>query len=230
LPPVAATGVLPHERVPIAVLFSRPVIRRTLLAMLINIAVGVSTFGFAAWLPTFFVKQGLGISKSLGFAAVMAIGGVVGPLLGIGLSDRIGRKWGIGIAAVAAAIFGIIYPTLVADAAILACGFMLMASILLLLCLGIGAYSPELFPTEYRLRGNGAANMTGRIATIFSPFAVKALFETYGIAGVVGSIAIMLLCVAGIVAAFGIETRRKPLEAIDRDEPLAPGKLALRNP
>jgi putative MFS transporter len=121
-------------------------------------------------------------------------------------------------------------PTLVADAAILACGFMLMASILLLLCLGIGAYSSELFPTEYRLRGNGVANMTGRIATIFSPFAVKALFEAYGIAGVVGSIAVMLLCVAVIVAAFGIETRRKPLEAIDPDEPSAAGELALRNP
>jgi putative MFS transporter len=230
LTPVATTGFVRHEKVPLSVLFSRPVIRRTLLAMLINIAVGVSTFGFAAWLPTFFVKQGLGISKSLGFAAVMAAGGLVGPLLGIWLSDRIGRKWGIVIAAISAAIFGMIYPTLVADAAILACGFMLMASILLLLCLGIGAYSPELFPTEYRLRGNGVANMTGRIATIFSPFAVKALFEAYGIAGVVGSIAVMLLCVAAIVAVFGIETRRKPLEAIDPGEPSAAGKMALRNP
>ena len=229
LPPPAPSVPVRHEPATLGVLFSRPVIRRTLLAMLINVAVGVSTFGFAAWLPTFFVKQGFDIGKSLGFAAVMSVGSLLGPVLCIWLADRIGRKWGIVIACLSAAGFGLIYPQMSSDLAILACGFMLMASILLLLCLGIGSYSPELFPTEYRLRGNGLANTVGRIATMLSPYAVVALFTSYGIAGVVGSLAVLLALVAAIVALFGIETRRKPLEAIAPDEPVASTRVAVPN-
>jgi putative MFS transporter len=39
-----------------------------------------------------------------------------------------------------------------------------------------GVYTPELFPTEVRLRANGICNTIGRAATIVSPFIVLALF------------------------------------------------------
>lgn len=230
LPPVTTTVPARQEPVPIAVLFSRPVIRRTLLAMLINITLGVGTFGFVAWLPTFLVKQGFDIAKSLGFTAIMSFGGVIGPLLGIWLADRIGRKWGLVIACVSSAVFGLLYPNLTADWAIMACGVVLLASILLILCLGVAAYTPELFPTEYRLRGNGVANMVGRIATIFSPWAVVSLFTTYGVSGVTGSLAVLFLFTAAVLALFGIETRRKPLEAINPEEAAIGEPAALGSP
>jgi putative MFS transporter len=160
----------------------------------------------------------------------MASGGLLGPLAGIWLSDRIGRKWGIVLACLLSALFGAIYPNLASETAILVCGFFLMGSILLILCLGIASYSPELFPTEYRLRGNGVANTVGRIATMLCPYAVVALFTSYGIAGVVGSLSIMLVAVAAIVAIFGIETRRRPLEAITPDEMTAAQPAVLRSP
>ena len=49
-----------------------------------------------------------------------------------------------------------------------------------------GVYTPELFPTEVRLRANGICNTLGRGATIVSPFIVLALFKGYGVAGVLG--------------------------------------------
>jgi putative MFS transporter len=62
------------------------------------------------------------------------------------------------------------------------------------------------------------------------PYAVVALFTSYGIAGVVGSLSIMLVGVAAIVAIFGIETRRKPLEAINPEEVPVAAAAALRSP
>ena len=41
-----------------------------------------------------------------------------------------------------------------------------------------GVYTPELFPTEVRLRANGICNTIGRAATIVSPFIVLALFQS----------------------------------------------------
>ena len=61
----------------------------------------------------------------------------------------------------------------------------------LFLALGLGGYTPELFPTAYRFRGSGLAQMAGRAGLIATPYAVVLLFGTYGIAGVVGTIATM---------------------------------------
>jgi putative MFS transporter len=84
----------------------------------------------------------------------------------------------------------------------------------LFLSLGLGSYTPELFPTEYRFRGSGIAQMSGRAALIATPYAVVPLFDTYGIAGVVGSIAAMYLTLVAIIAFAGIETNQRSLESL----------------
>ena len=53
-------------------------------------------------------------------------------------------------------------------------------AIYVLVAILFGVYTPELFPTEIRLRANGICNMLGRGATIVSPFIVGWLFENYG--------------------------------------------------
>lgn len=215
LPPVpeaAPAGQI--SKIPFSVLFTKPVIRRTLVVMLINIVVGAGAYGFINWIPTFFVKQGLGITKSLGFAAIINFAGIAGALLAVWWADKIGRKYGIVLAALAAAIFGSVFPFVTSEAAIVTLCFLMVAVILLILTLGIGSYGPELFPTEYRMRGNGVTQFAGRLASIATPFAVVPLFRSFGMAGVVGALAILFLILALIVAIFGIETRKKPLETL----------------
>jgi hypothetical protein len=48
-----------------------------------------------------------------------------------------------------------------------------------------GVYTPELFPTEIRLRANGICNTLGRAATVVSPFVVGFLMVNYGLPGVI---------------------------------------------
>ena len=215
--PVVNAPAQPPRRVPISVLFTRPVIRRTLLAMGVNFVCLVGAYSFTSWVPTFFVKQGLSVTKSLGFTTAMTLGNLAGPTIGILVSDRIGRLRGLMITAVACAVVGFVYPQLGSPLPIVMCGFLLVTGMTLMIGFGLGAYTPELFPTEYRFRGNGLAQMTGRMGVIASPYVVVALYNAYGVGGAVGAVAILYLALAVSLLFFGIETNQQPLEA------LAPG-------
>ena len=81
-------------------------------------------------------------------------------------------------------LFGLIYPLFSEPLVFVAIGFCLLLSIYVLVALLYGVYTPELFPTDVRLRANGICNMLGRGATIVSPFIVVALFKAYGVSGV----------------------------------------------
>jgi putative MFS transporter len=211
---VVAAPAAPPRRVPISVLFSRPVVRRTLLAMAVNVTCLVGSYSFTAWIPSLFIKQGFSVTRSLGFTTAMFAGTLAGPALSVLLADSIGRRRGIMLAGMCCAVIGSIYPFLVMPIPIMLCGFLLVSSMSLFLSLGLGSYTPELFPTEYRFRGSGIAQMSGRAALIATPYAVVPLFDTYGIAGVVGSIAAMYLTLVAIIAFAGIETNQRSLESL----------------
>jgi putative MFS transporter len=214
LPPVVGRAEpLPGE-VPIRVLFSEAVIRRTMLAICINFVVLVCSYSFTSWVPTFFVKQGFTVTRSLGFNAAMSCGAIAGPLLGFWLADKIGRRWGVVMVASAMAVIGAVYPFLTAVPAIVFCGFLLVAGMNLAITFGLACYTPELFPTGYRFRGSGLAQMFGRGGLIFAPYAVVFLFENYGIGGVVMVLSGLYLSLAVIVGLFGIETNQKSLESL----------------
>ena len=67
--------------VPFMVLFSPPVIRRTLLAVIL-MTVGLTvSYGYTNWLPTFFIKQGMSLNTSIGFTVIMSLGGTLGALI-----------------------------------------------------------------------------------------------------------------------------------------------------
>ena len=225
LTPVVVAPVSERRRVSVTVLFSAPVLRRTLLAITVNVACLVGSYSFTAWIPSFFVRQGMNVTSSLGFTAAMMAGFVAGPLLGVFIADWIGRRRGIVISGVACAGVGAIYPFLTAPVPIMFCGFLLVSAMAVFLTLGLGGYTPELFPTEYRFRGSGVAQMTGRIALIVAPFGVLALFNRYGIGGVIGVISGMYIAVVLLIAVAGIETNQQPLEVL---EPGAVSALAPR--
>ena len=94
LPPVAR--VVSHEvpAAPFSALFVRGMIGRTLVAALTCMAINMSLYGFVAWLPTFFVKEGLTIVQSLGFVLLMSFGAPAGAVVGYLVTDRLGRvQW-----------------------------------------------------------------------------------------------------------------------------------------
>ena len=168
-------------------------------------------------MPTFFVKQGMSVTHSLGFSAAMMGGWIAGPLFLSYISDRIGRRMAIVMFAVFCACLGAIYPYLTSSVMIVLCGFLLVSAVAIFLTLGLGM-TPELFPTEYRFRGGGVAQMFGRLGLIGSPFIVLELFNRFGITGVVFAISGAYLFIAFLIVVAGIETSQQSLEALEPEE------------
>jgi putative MFS transporter len=190
-------------------------LRRMLVGSWVLITVNTLIFGFVTWLPQFFVAQGLTVTRSLAYTLVLVIGSPIGCAIGAFCADAFGRRPTIIGASVLSIVFGSIYPFATAPALMLTVGFLLIVAIYVQVAVLFGVYTPELFPTEVRLRANGICNTLGRAATIVSPFVVIYLFQTYTIAGVLALMIVLLLIQIVAVWAWGVEPRAKPLEAIE---------------
>jgi len=175
LPPASQRPSPPVLRVSIWVLFSRAVIRRTLLAIFVNIICLFGSYTLTGWMPTFFVKQGMSVTHSLAFNSAMMAGFVAGPILCMVFADRIGRRWGLSVLGALCAAIGATYPFLTSAFAIVSCGFLMVTVVSAFLYTASGI-NPELFPTDYRFRGSGVAQMFGRLGLVASPFIILALF------------------------------------------------------
>ena len=217
LPSVPQAPAKEPHWTPLSTLFSRAVIRRTLLAIIVNVVCLFGSYSLTGWMPTFFIKQGMSVTHSLGFSAAMMGGWIAGPLFLSYVSDRMGRRTAIMLFAAICACLGAVYPFLTSATTIILCGFLLVSSVAIFLTLGLGM-TPEMFPTEYRFRGGGVAQMFGRLGLIGSPFIVLELFNNFGIAGVVFAISGAYIVIAILIMVAGIETNQQSLEALEPDE------------
>src|SRR5450432_2797841 len=153
-----------------------PLLQRMLVGCWVLITINTLIFGFVIFLPQFFLRQGLTIANSLAYTLVLSAASLVGCALGAYLSDAIGRRWSIIGASVVTIVSGYIYARFNAGddpATVLSVGFVLIAAIYVQTAILFGVYTPELFPTEIRLRANGICNSLGRGATAISPFVVS---------------------------------------------------------
>jgi MFS transporter, putative metabolite:H+ symporter len=216
--PIPAVVVpAPVPLVAMSDLFRPPLLQRLFVGCWVLITINTLIFGFVLFLPQFFLRQGLTITNSLAYTLVLSVGSLVGCAVGAYLSDAIGRRWSIIGASVVTIITGYIYarfhagddPTIV-----LSVGFVLIVAIYVQTALLFGVYTPELFPTEIRLRANGICNTLGRGATVVSPFIVGALMSSYQLPGVIwlmiGLVVIQIL----VVWLWGVEPRNRGLEDV----------------
>jgi len=217
-PDPTATGSTKPQWVPMTVLFSPSVIRRTCMAVILNVTCLFGSYSVTGWMPTFFVSQGMTISKSLGFNAAMMAGYVAGPLLCMLMGNRMKRRWSIVMFGTLSAIFAGIYPFLTEPALIIACGFLLVAMVASFLTMGLGA-TPEFFPTAFRFRGGGFAQTIGRLGLILSPFVILSLFNHFGIGGVIAVICGMYVAVTLLMAFVRLDANQKSSDRAERDEP-----------
>jgi putative MFS transporter len=226
LPAIVEPAAAPIKATSLGSLFRPPLLRRTLLAVVIQIAINVVIYGFIVWVPTFLIKQGHGMASSLGYSSLMALGGPAGALVGVLIADRVGRKNGLIGVGILAAIVGWLYgnSTSVEMATLL--GFLLFAMTYLMVALGVATYIPELFATENRMRGNGIAGSAGRLSGIVAPQIVVLMYATGGIKDVLSVIIGALALMVAVLAVFGVETNRRSLEEIA----VVPGDPSLHRP
>jgi MFS transporter, putative metabolite:H+ symporter len=216
LPPPAVAPSTPHLNA--AAMFRAPILQRLLVGSWVLITINTLIFGFVIFLPQFFLRQGLTITNSLGYTVVLAAASLVGCAIGAVLSDSIGRRPSIIGASLLTIVAGWFYAhsNAASDPAIvLSVGALLLIAIYIQTAILFGVYTPELFPTEIRLRANGICNTLGRGATVISPFVVGFLMVNYGLPGVVWLMIGLLVVQIIAVYFWGVEPARRSLEVLD---------------
>ena len=217
-PPVVAT---PPAQVEASAMLRPPLLHRMIVGCWVLITINTLIFGFVIFLPQFFLRQGLTIANSLGYTVVLAAASLVGCAVGAFTSDFIGRRWSIIGASIATIVFGWIYSHFSAASdpiTVLGVGFVLIVAIYVQTAILFGVYTPELFPTEIRLRANGICNTFGRGATVVSPFVVGYLMTTYQLPGVIWLMIGLVLVQIAVVWAWGVEPARRSLEEVEKEE------------
>jgi MFS transporter, putative metabolite:H+ symporter len=221
---VATAGPLPAPAAPApvpqlnaAAMLRPPILQRMIVGSWVLITINTLIFGFVIFLPQLFLRSGLTITSSLGYTVVLAGGSLVGCAIGAFTSDFIGRRWSIIGASIVTIVTGWIYANFTAGAdptLVLSVGFVLIVAIYVQTAILFGVYTPELFPTEIRLRANGICNTLGRGATVVSPFVVGWLLQNYKLPGVVGLMIGLLVIQIIVVWAWGVEPRQRGLEEV----------------
>jgi putative MFS transporter len=215
LPPVVVPA--PVAQVSASDMLKPPLLQRMLVGSWVLITINTLIFGFVLFLPQFFLRQGLTITNSLAYTLVLSIASLFGCALGAYVSDAYGRRWSIIGASIVTIVAGYIYARFDAasdPAIVLSVGFVLIVAIYVQTAILFGVYTPELFPTEIRLRANGICNTLGRGATVVSPFIVGWLMTSYKLPGVLWLMIGLVVVQIVVVWAWGVEPRNRGLEEV----------------
>lgn len=188
---------------------------RTLMMIVFNVFQAVGFYGFANWVPTLLIKQGIAITTSLQYTFIIAIAAPFGPLLGAILADRFERKWLLMSAALGVGLFGIAFGQFTLAAPLVLFG------VLVTMCNNAmsflyHAYQTELFPTRIRALAVGFVYSWSRLSTVFSAFIIAFFLDRFGTDGVFTFIAGSMVIAAGAIALLGPATTNRALEDIAR--------------
>lgn len=201
-----------RTRAPWPELWRRPFRARTVMLIAFQVLQAIGLYGWANWLPTVLVQQGVPLVNSLRYTMMMAVASPLGPLLAVFSSDRLERKWTIVVLSLATAAIGLAFLQVRAPWQVVASG----AALTLLsywFSAAFHAYQAELFPTRARATGVGFTYSWSRLSTAVSSVVIGALLA-HGVGAVVVLISIAWVGVAVIIGAFGPRTNAVPLEML----------------
>ena len=214
-PPQAVAGEDERQAGAWAEIWNETYRGRTVMLIIYNLLQTIGYYGFASWVPTLLVSQGIEVTKSLAYTFIIAIAAPIGPLVGVVFADRFERKWQIAWAAIGIAIFGIFFARQATAIGVIAFG------VLITMCnnwmsFAFHAYQAELYPTRIRAKAVGFVYSWSRFSAIFSGFIIAFFLGRYGTMGVFGFIAGAMMAVAVVIGVFGPAVTKRRLEAIAR--------------
>jgi len=213
---------LPPQR-SIKELLSSEYLRRTVLLVILWMALVYTYHGIFLWLPTFmmevlYAKSGLQvILMTYIIITAFQIPGYYSATL---LLDKLGRKSVLAIYLTGGAIGCIIVAVVSGSVELAVLGAILISIFNLGAWAGLYTYTPELFPTDYRASASGLAASSGRIAGIIGVFVTGLLYEMSESLGLsklalpftVFTLVHLLAAIAVVI--LGIETKQRSLEEI----------------
>lgn len=214
LPEAPMIAAAAEPRMPWLDLWSREYRGRTLMMIGFHLLQTVGLYGWANWLPTFLVQQGIPLVRSLGYSFLIAVASPIGPLFAVLWSDRLERKWTIVTLSIVIAVAGVVFLEVRAPWQVVACGA-LITMLSYWFSAAFHAYQAELFPTRARATGVGFTYSWSRLSAAASSLLIGALLP-HGVGAVVLLVSASWIGVALIVGTFGPRTNAVPLEIVSR--------------
>jgi MFS transporter, putative metabolite:H+ symporter len=190
-----------------------PYNKRATMMIIFNFFQTVGFYGFANWVPTLLVSQGIKVTTSLLFSSIIAVSAPVGPLIGLLIADKFERRTVIVISASAIVLFGLLFSQTSTAAFLIALGVGLTLANNIM-SYSYHTYQTELFPTSIRARAVGFVYSWSRFSAIFTSFFIAAMLRQFGTTGVFVFIAVAMLIGITVIALLGPPTRDLALERI----------------
>ncbi|GGL59252.1 MFS transporter [Sporolactobacillus putidus] len=213
LPPVTIDKVQETEKGAFSEIFKPPYRSRTIMLIIFNIFQTVGFYGFASWVPTLLVSEGVTLVHSLLYTFIIALANPFGPLLGMATSDRFERKWLIVLLSLGIAVSGTIFSLMRIPFWIIVIGLIITLFNNWFSAI-YHSYQAELFPTRLRATGVGFSYSWGRLSSAFSGIIIAQLLVHFGVIGVFAFISVSMLIVAFVIGVFGPRTSKQDLEVI----------------
>ena len=188
---------------------------RTLLLIAFHILQPIGYYGFASWVPTLLLAQGITVTRSLQYTFVMALASPMGPLIGKTFADVFERKWQIAWSALSIAACGLLFARQRTALGVVIFGVLITLSSNWM-SFSYHTYQSELYPTRIRARAVGFVYSWSRLSTVFTSFMIAFFLRNYGTSGVFIFIASSMLMVFLLVGGLGPRTTRRRLEEIAR--------------
>jgi MFS transporter, putative metabolite:H+ symporter len=188
---------------------------RTALLVAFHVLQPIGYYGFASWVPTLLLAEGVNITQSLRYTFVMALASPLGPLLGMAFADVFERKWQIAWSALSIAMCGLLFAQQRTAVGVILFGVLITLSSNWM-SFSYHTYQSELYPTRIRARAVGFVYSWSRLSTVFSSFLIALFLRNSGTTGVFIFIACSMLMVFVLVGALGPRTTRRRLEEIAR--------------
>ncbi|CAG4888322.1 MFS transporter [Paraburkholderia saeva] len=186
---------------------------RTLMMVIFNVFQTVGFYGFANWVPTLLIKQGITITTSLLYSSIIALAAPLGPVIGLAIADRFERNSVIVVMAGAIVVCGLWFSQ-VTDALLLVALGVCLTLASNIMSYSFHAYQSELFPTSIRARAVGFVYSWSRFSAIFTAFLIAAALRQFGSTGVFVLIAGAMLIVMAAIGFMGPRTKGRALEDI----------------
>jgi putative MFS transporter len=171
----------------------------------------VGFYGFANWVPSLLIKQGINVTSSLLYTAIIGLAAPLGPLLGYLVADRFERKHLIVFMAGVNVVCGLVFSQVSMPALIVALGVCLTLAGNII-SFTYHAYQQELFPTGIRSRAVGFVYSWSRFSAIFTSFIIASILHQFGVSGVFIFIAGAMVIVMLVIGLLGPRTKGISLE------------------
>jgi putative MFS transporter len=213
LPPIAASPPEVPERSKLRDLWVPPYGKRTLMLSVFHVFQTVGYYGFASWVPTLLITQGISVTNGLLYGAIIALAAPLGPLLFVFVADRFERKHVIVAMSGVNIVCGLAFSQATDALAVTLLGAAISMAGGIISC-AFHAYQQELFPTGIRARASGFVYSWSRISAVFNAFFIAYSLRRFGTPGVFLFIAAALSIVMLVIGTMGPRTRNVALEEL----------------